>query len=97
MSGMPRSCRRDALPGISLATAEDLTRAIHGGLSQNAWMMPEIWLTGTPFCMLPAVSLDGRPIGDGNPGPVFKKTLAKWSAMVGVDIQEQITRWDSQG
>lgn len=82
-----------ALPGISLQTVSELIPMRLDG----RYIRPtdELWLTGTPFCMLPVVSLDGRPIGDGKPGPVFRQTLAKWSAMVGVDIQRQIEEWDA--
>lgn len=93
----PIACTYRALPGISMRVAMDLTQAKRGILKGSAVCgLSELWLTGTPFCMLPVVSLDGEPIGDGKPGPVFKETLAKWSASVGIDIQEQITRWDSQ-
>lgn len=84
-----------ALPGISLQTVQDLTKATVGSLYPDM-RMSELWLTGTPFCMIPVVSLDGRTIGTGKPGPVFQQTLAKWTALVGLDIQEQITQWDSQ-
>lgn len=85
------------LPGISMQTANDLTGAESGDLFAEPYditQLDELWLTGTPFCMLPVVSLDGKPIGDGTIGPVFKETLAKWSALVGVDIQGQMTQWD---
>lgn len=89
-----------ALPGLSLQTVEGLA-----GGEEDQWpdvwktssdSLDELWLTGTPFCMLPVVSLDGQPIGDGKPGPVYRETLAKWSALVGVDIQRQIEAWDAQ-
>lgn len=85
----------NALGGISLETALDLS----GGERQMidlAHRHDELWLTGTPFCMLPVVSLDGKPIGDGKPGPVYKDTLRKWSELVGVDIQRQICDWDAE-
>ncbi len=82
------------LQGISLQTVRDLTHAGSSGF-YNTSAMDELWLTGTPFCMLPVVSLDGKPIGDGKIGPVYKETLAKWSELVGVDIQEQIEGWDA--
>lgn len=85
-----------ALPGISMATVAELTGAVVGSLwKSNVYLMREIFLTGTPFCMLPVVSLDGQPIGDGKIGPVYKETLAKWSELVGVDIQRQIEAWDA--
>jgi branched-chain amino acid aminotransferase len=34
---------------------------------------PEMMLLGTSFDALPVVELDGRPIGDGRPGPVFRR------------------------
>lgn len=96
---------RWALPGISRETAFELGQSLVESAHRiTEWSdtpgkegllkASELWLTGTPFCMLPVVSLDGKPIGDGKPGPIFKQTLAKWSAMVGVDIQRQIEEWD---
>lgn len=85
----------NALPGISMQTVAELTGA-YETRDHEVEQADELWLTGTPFCMVPVVSLDGQPIGDGTPGPVFKQTVAKWSDMVGVDIQGQIAQWDSQ-
>ena len=87
-----------ALNGISLNTIRELTDA-QEDIWPEVWTtqsesISELWLTGTPFCMLPVVSLDGQPIGDGQIGPVYKETLAQWSAMVGINIQEQICQWD---
>ena len=86
----------NALPGISMETVRELTGARQGTWTSRQPRPKECWLTGTPFCMLPVVSLDGKPIGDGTPGPVFKETLAKWSELVGVDIQGQIEGWDAE-
>lgn len=88
--------RGNALSGISLQTVQDLTGAKEGYCDEFAYIQhaDELWLTGTPFCALSVVSLDGKPIGDGTPGPGYKATLAKWSEMVGVDIQQQIMDWD---
>lgn len=83
---------REALPGISLSTVKALIPTVPG-YWKDEWPQ-ELWLTGTPFCMLPVVSLDGKPIGDGTPGPLFTQTLAKWSELVGLDIQTQIMEWD---
>ena len=54
----------------------------------------EAFLTSTPFCVLPAVTLNGNKIGDGKPGPITKKLLDSWSDLVGVDIVKQIKDWD---
>jgi len=95
--GQVHTITTQALPGISLATVAALCQtdvSIWAGIDRLR-QAEEIWLTGTPFSMLPVISLDGKPIGDGTPGPVFKETLAKWSSLVGVDIQRQIESWDA--
>jgi branched-chain amino acid aminotransferase len=55
----------------------------------------EAFVTATPFCMLPVVSLNGVQIGDGKPGPLYTKFLEIWSDDVGVDIKKQIQDWDN--
>lgn len=93
--GRVSTLTHNALPGISLATVKELTEELPIWLDARPLLdADELWLTGTPFCMLPVVSLDGKPIGDGTIGPLYKQTLAKWSKMVGVDIAQQISEWD---
>ena len=50
----------------------------------------EAFMTGTPFCLLPTVSLNGIKIGNGKMGEVTKNLLRKWSDNVGLDIESQI-------
>ena len=56
----------------------------------------EAFMTGTPFCMLPVVSINGLPIGDGKVGKVFSKILQQWSNNINVNISEQIQTWDQE-
>lgn len=56
----------------------------------------EAFMTATPFCLLPTVSLNGVAIGDGKMGPVSKKLLAQWSKNVGVDIEQQIREYGAE-
>jgi len=49
----------------------------------------EAWFTTTTACMLPITRFDSRPVGDGTPGPIYRKLLAAWSEEVGVDIVGQ--------
>ena len=53
----------------------------------------EVMLASTSVCLLPVVECDGRPVGDGVPGPMFQRLLAAWSEMVGVDIAGQAQRF----
>lgn len=55
----------------------------------------EVWFTGTPFCLLPVTSVNGIPIGDGKPGPLYKQFLERWSQDVNCDIKAQIQAWDA--
>ena len=54
----------------------------------------EAFVTSTPFCLIPAVSLNGLKIGDGKPGPLTQSLLKKWGDIVNIDIVDQIKAWD---
>jgi branched-chain amino acid aminotransferase len=53
----------------------------------------EAFFTCTPFCMVPAVTFEGQPVGRGTIGPVYRRLIARWSDRVGVDIPGQVQRW----
>jgi len=90
-----------ALCGISLAYAQ-LCAAGRGMRVRTEQTIPlsalyqadEVWVTGTPFCMLPVGCVDGRLINKGKPGPYYRRTLDEWSDRVGLDIGRQIQKWD---
>ncbi len=83
------------LPGISLKTTLELAAA--AGLDveyadlklDDVAAADEVWLTSTPFAVLPVTSLDGKPIGNGGPGPAFRDMLRRWNELVGLDIEAQ--------
>jgi branched-chain amino acid aminotransferase len=52
----------------------------------------EVMLASTSVCLLPVVECDGKPVGDGMAGPLFKRLLTAWGDMLGVDIIEQAQR-----
>jgi len=56
----------------------------------------EAFMTATPFCLLPTVSLNGIKIGSGKMGEVSKKLLKQWSNNVGVDIEGQIREYGEE-
>ena len=41
----------------------------------NVYSAEEMFLTGTAAELIPVVNVDARKIGDGKPGPMFKKLL----------------------
>jgi branched-subunit amino acid aminotransferase/4-amino-4-deoxychorismate lyase len=49
----------------------------------------EAWIPTTPFCLGPVVRINGVPIGDGHPGPMWRKILDRWSEIVEKDIYRE--------
>lgn len=52
----------------------------------------EAFTTSTPYALLPVTRCNGQPIGTGQPGPLTKQLLHRWSEMVGLDIPDQMRR-----
>lgn len=57
----------------------------------------EALLTSTSICALPIVECDGNAIGDGRPGPIFRRLLFAWNELVGIDVAEQARRYANRG
>ena len=51
----------------------------------------EAWVPTTPYCLGPVTKFNGRPVGNGQPGPVWRKIIDHWSGMVGKDIYKELT------
>jgi branched-subunit amino acid aminotransferase/4-amino-4-deoxychorismate lyase len=76
------------LPGVTRAVALSLAR--RAGLdvreepirAADLGRADEILVTGSVVGILPVVRLDGRPVGDGRPGPVAARLAAAWHAHV---------------
>ncbi|MBX9789678.1 MAG: aminotransferase class IV [Pirellulales bacterium] len=87
---------RNILPGISRATVIDLAAELGIPFVErdlqvySAINADEAFVTSTPYCLLPVTKVNGVAIGDGRPGPVFRKLQAAWSQRVGLDIEKQI-------
>ena len=94
-TGLVTPPQEKILPGISMAALLDLARSLDVP-SSYADMKPadlaacdEVLLTSTSICVLPVVSIDGQPVGDATPGPMYRQLLAAWSEQVGVDVARQ--------
>ena len=92
---------RNALRGISrayvmteLCSQLGMTIVEKNFEPYDVYTADEAFMTGTPFCMLPVTSLNGSAIGDGRVGGTFTRLIDQWSANTGVDVIEQIKRWD---
>jgi len=53
----------------------------------------EVFMTCTPYSILPVVRINGRNVGTGKPGSVTKKLIQEWSDSVGCDMVEQTKKW----
>ncbi len=50
----------------------------------------EAWVPSTPWCLGPVVKINGEPIGDGKPGPMWRRIIDRWSEIAGKDIYHEI-------
>ena len=86
----------NTLPGISRQTVIELAEKlgipfivkdfqVHSVINAD-----EAFTATTPYCLMPVTKINGLPIGDGRPGPIWKKLLGAWSELVGIDIERQI-------
>ena len=49
----------------------------------------EAFHTATTYAIMPCTRVNGKPIGDGKPGPLTQRLIKAWSELVGVDIVAQ--------
>ena len=65
------------LPGVTydvileLAAAHGLQYQVRDILEEEVRRADELWMSSSTKEVLPIVSLDGRPVGNGKPGPLF--------------------------
>ena len=62
----------------------------------DVYTADEAFMTGTPFCILPTVSLQGLQIGNGKLGKITNILINKWSENVGLDIKSQIQEYGKE-
>ena len=97
--GLATPPRRTVLPGVSLEVVAELAKrlAIPFGerplFPADVAAADEVFLSSTPFGILPVTRFCGRPIGSGRPGQVFARLHSAWSELVGLDIAAQAVRF----
>ncbi len=85
----------DILRGVSrsyvMEMAADLGLPMHETKLQpyDLLMADEAFVTASSYNMLPVVRFEGRPVGNGNVGPVYRRLLGTWCEQVGVDFARQ--------
>lgn len=87
------------LPGVSLSVLAELAQKTGIAFSyrpltaEDLSQADEILLCSTSPCVWSATHLNGQPIGNGIPGPVYRRLLQAWSELVGFDIAGQARRF----
>jgi branched-chain amino acid aminotransferase len=90
------------LHGISLAEVFAIARELGIVCSErdltpaDAAAAEEVLLTSTPFCLLPVTRFNGRPIAEGQPGPVYLRLLEEWCRRTGIDLVRQAERFSER-
>jgi branched-chain amino acid aminotransferase len=79
-SGILEGITRDAV--IELARGAGYTVSERSMDRHDIYTADECFLTGTAAEVIPVVELDGRPIGDGKPGPVTNELRRLFHAVV---------------
>ncbi len=81
------------LPGITYDVIHELAQAAalpfeYRDVSrQEVFSADELWVTSSSKEVLAVVTLDGKPVGDGRPGPVFRKMHALYQ-----DFKQRVMR-----
>ena len=86
---------RNILPGISRGMIRELAERLGIPFVEREFQVfnvinaQEAFTASTPYCLLPVTKINGLPIGDGRPGPIFQRLISAWSEDLGLDIAAQ--------
>ncbi|HMF14930.1 MAG TPA: aminotransferase class IV, partial [Gemmataceae bacterium] len=87
---------QNTLPGVSRLTVMELAAELGIPFVERAVQVSsaieadEAFLASTPYCLAPVTKINGTVIGEGRPGPIYRRLLDAWSRLVGLDIEKQI-------
>ncbi|MFH5806229.1 branched-chain-amino-acid transaminase [Alienimonas sp. DA493] len=76
---------------IELAKKRGLEVREEAMVRHDIYTADECFLTGSAAEVIAAVSLDGRPIGDGKPGPITNELLADFRALTRGEIEVSLS------
>jgi branched-subunit amino acid aminotransferase/4-amino-4-deoxychorismate lyase len=97
--GLVSPRKEHILPGVTVGVVEELAGQLGIPFGQRDLRVEdvaradEVLLCSTSPCVWSVTRLNGRPIGNGQPGKVSEQLRAAWSRMVGFDIEEQARRF----
>jgi branched-chain amino acid aminotransferase len=67
---------------IDIARREGLQVEEGTYITFDLYTADECWITGTGADLMPVISIDGRVVGEGRPGPVFRQLRSRWKDYV---------------
>lgn len=88
--------RHNILWGISLTVVTEILAEMNIPFLEediqvfDAINAEEAWLPTTPYCLAPVIKINGEPIGNGKPGPMWRRIVNRWSEIVTKDIYREI-------
>ena len=86
---------RNILAGVSRGVTIQLARELGIEVRESnlgryeALMADELFCTATTYCLVHATSFEGQTVGDGTPGPVFRRLLEAWKRKAELDFVAQ--------
>ncbi len=89
--------RSNILWGISLTVLGEILKEMDIPLCEDdiqvydAVNAEEAWIPTTPYCLAPVTKINGAQIGDGKPGPMWRKILDRWSEIAHKDVYLEVT------
>lgn len=93
--GLVSPPKSHVLPGISLQVVRELAGQLQLPFVErpvkpaDLARCQEAFITSTPNCLLPVTRFNGRDIGNGQPGEVYRRIMTVWNELVGLDIAKQ--------
>ncbi len=87
------------LIGVSLGVVEELAQQLGIPFIARSLTIDEFrtadeaLLASTSICALPIVQCERQPIGNGQPGPIYRQLLTAWNDLAGLDIADQARRF----
>ncbi|WDR02574.1 aminotransferase class IV [Devosia algicola] len=83
LEGLSRQVALDLADSLGIPTVQTILQPYDLATAD------EVFFTSTPYCIMPATRFNGLAVGDGQVGPITKRLLNAWSALVGLDIVGQ--------
>jgi D-alanine transaminase len=80
------------LPGVTRATLNDVAAAERIKIEERAFTLSEAlgareaFVTSATNTIMPVVTIDGKKIGDGRPGPIVRRLRSKFHQLAEISI-----------